>query len=137
MGKLMLFGKLRSTKMELRRTLETPKEAPREPKWGPRRATCEQQSEPGPLGSLLEPVVRVLGALRGLLGVSLGLLEGSWGLLERSWELFGASWEALGSILERSWEHLGAFWVLLEGVWRLFWRLDSIFEAICSNIQKP
>ena len=53
-GKLMLFGELRGTKMELRWTLEAPKEAPREPKWGPRRAICEQPSEPGPRGGVGE-----------------------------------------------------------------------------------
>ena len=53
-GKLMLFGELRGTKMELRGTLEAPKEAPREPKWGPRRLAREQRSEPGPRGGVGE-----------------------------------------------------------------------------------
>ena len=53
-GKLTLLGELRGAKMELRGTLEAPKEAPREPKWGPRRATCEQPSEPGPRGGVGE-----------------------------------------------------------------------------------
>ena len=52
--KLTLLGELRGTKMELRGTLESPKEAPREPKWGPRRATREQRSEPGPRGGVGE-----------------------------------------------------------------------------------
>ena len=53
-SKLALLGELRGTMLELKWALEAPKEAPREQKWGPRRATCGQRSGPGPRGEVGE-----------------------------------------------------------------------------------
>ena len=72
----------------------------------------------GLLGSLLEP----LGTLSGALGGSGCDILAILGALDRILE-------PLGTLLEAFWWYLG---IVLE----LFWSLESIFEAICRNYEK-
>ena len=65
----------------------------------------------------------ILGALDRILE-PLGTLLGPLG------KVLGVSWEPLGRLL-------GAFWKDLEAVLNLVCSLESIFEAICRNIEKP
>ena len=134
-GKLMLFGELRVTKMDLRGTLEAPKEAPREPKWD-----CAVQHANSRVGrGLGEP----LGACCARLGISkrpLGSLFGSPG--EILWSL-GAILGALWGVLRGSWKHfgevLGAFEVLKEvfGYYSGGWRASLMrFAEILKNHEK-
>ena len=82
-GNLTLLGGLRGNKLELKEALEAPKEAPREPKWGPRRATCEQPSEPGPRGGVGE------GSVYFVYRIILTVFTGSYHQRTRAKDLHG------------------------------------------------